>query len=198
VHDLELAVVVFALRVWRHYLYGSRVQIFTNHKSLRYLMTQKELNMRQRRWVELIKDYDCVIDYHPERVNVVVDALSCKVKIMDAQWEDWDKKELLELRKIDAQVEAGPNESLVAQLRVRSTLRDRVLEAQQEDLEVCKIREKVRSGIETSFQIQKDGMVVLERRMYLPDDQPLKGKFYRRPTSLDLQHTLEVLKCTGI
>ena len=61
VHDLELAAVVFALRVWRHFLYGSRVQIFTDHKSLRYIMTQKELNMRQRRWVELIKDYDCVI-----------------------------------------------------------------------------------------------------------------------------------------
>jgi hypothetical protein len=174
VHDLELAAVVFALRVWRHYLYGSRVQIFTDHKSLRYLMTQKELNMRQRRWVELIKDYDCVIDYHPGRANVVADALSRKVKTVDAQWEDWDEKELLELRKIDAQVEAGPDESLVAQLRVRSTLRDRVLEAQQEDLEVCKIREKVRSGIETPFQIQKDGMVVLGRRMYLPDDQPLK------------------------
>jgi len=85
VHDLELAAVIFALRVWRHYLYGSRVQIFTNHKSLRYLMTQKELNMRQRRWVEFIKDYDCVIDYHPERANVVADALSHKVKTMDAQ-----------------------------------------------------------------------------------------------------------------
>ena len=81
---------------------------------------------------------------------------------------------MLELRKIDVQVEAGPNESLVAQLKVRSTLRDMVLEAQQKDLEVCKIREKVRSGIETSFQIQKDGMVVLRRRMYLPDDQMLK------------------------
>jgi hypothetical protein len=88
VHDLELAAVVFALRVWRHYLYGSRVQIFTDHKSLRYLMTQKELNMRQRRWVELIKDYDCVIDYHLGRANVVADALSRKVKTVDAQWED--------------------------------------------------------------------------------------------------------------
>jgi hypothetical protein len=122
VYDLELAAVVFALRVWRHYLYGSWVQIFTDHKSLRYLMTQKELNIPQRRWVELIKDYDCVIDYHPGRANVVADALSPKVKTMNAQWEDWDEKELLELRKIDAQVEAGPNESLVAQLKVRSTL----------------------------------------------------------------------------
>ena len=93
------------------------------------------MNIPQRRWVELIKDYDCVIDYHPGRANVVIDALSPKVKIMNAQWEDWDEKELLELRKIDAQVEAGPDESLVAQLRVRSTLQDRVLEAQQEDHE---------------------------------------------------------------
>jgi len=77
------------------------------------------LNIPQRRWVELIKDYDCVIDYHPGRANVVIDALSPKVKTMNAQWEDWDEKELLELRKIDAQVEAGPDESLVAQLRVR-------------------------------------------------------------------------------
>ena len=61
VYNLELAVVVFALRVWRHYLYGTQVQIFTDHKSLKYLMSKKELNMRQRRWVELIKDYDCIM-----------------------------------------------------------------------------------------------------------------------------------------
>src|SRR4030066_148766 len=78
VHDLELAAVMFALRVWRHYLYGTQVQIFTDHKSLKYLMSQKELNMRQRRWVELIKDYDCIIDYHPGKANVVADALSRK------------------------------------------------------------------------------------------------------------------------
>jgi hypothetical protein len=82
VHDLELAAMVFALRVWRHYLYGTQVQIFTDHKSLKYLMSQKELNMRQRRWVKLIKDYDCVIDYHPDKANVVVDALSRKGKIV--------------------------------------------------------------------------------------------------------------------
>nr|XP_011463527.1 PREDICTED: uncharacterized protein LOC105351276 [Fragaria vesca subsp. vesca] len=77
-HDLELAVVVFTLKLWRHYLYGAKCQIFTDHKSLRYIFTQKELNLRQRRWMELIKDYDCTIEYHHGRANVVTYALSRK------------------------------------------------------------------------------------------------------------------------
>ena len=64
-HDLELAAVVFALKIWRHYLYGVPCRIFTDHKSLQYIFTQKELNLRQRRWLELIKDYNCTIEYHP-------------------------------------------------------------------------------------------------------------------------------------
>ncbi|WMV30771.1 hypothetical protein MTR67_024156 [Solanum verrucosum] len=64
-HDLELAAIMFALKIWRHYLYGEKCHIFTDHKSLKYLGTQNELNLRQRRWLELIKDYDCTIDYHP-------------------------------------------------------------------------------------------------------------------------------------
>ncbi|KAL0534148.1 hypothetical protein IC582_028432 [Cucumis melo] len=75
----ELAAVVFALKIWRHYLYGEKIQIFTDHKSLKYFFTQKELNMRQRRWFELVKDYDCEILYHPGNTNVVADALSRKV-----------------------------------------------------------------------------------------------------------------------
>ncbi|CAA0819557.1 Uncharacterized mitochondrial protein AtMg00710, partial [Striga hermonthica] len=79
-HDLELAAVVHALKIWRHYLYGGRCEIFTDHKSLQYIFTQKELNMRQRRWLEIVKDYDCSIQYHPGKANVVADALSRKVK----------------------------------------------------------------------------------------------------------------------
>ncbi|WMV16379.1 hypothetical protein MTR67_009764, partial [Solanum verrucosum] len=75
-HDLELAAIVFTLKIWRHYLYGEKCHIFTDHKSLKYLGTQKELNLRQRRWLELIKVYDCTIDYHPGKANVVADALS--------------------------------------------------------------------------------------------------------------------------
>jgi hypothetical protein len=75
-HDLELVEVVFALKSWRHYLYGETCDIYTDHKSLKYIFTQKELNLRQRRWLELIKDYDLSIHYHPRKANKVADALS--------------------------------------------------------------------------------------------------------------------------
>ncbi|GJS60465.1 putative reverse transcriptase domain-containing protein [Tanacetum coccineum] len=77
-HDLELGAVVFALKIWRHYLYGTKCTVFTNHKSLQHILDQKELNMRQCRWLELLSDYECEIHYHPGKANVVADALSCK------------------------------------------------------------------------------------------------------------------------
>ncbi|GKE16939.1 reverse transcriptase domain-containing protein [Tanacetum coccineum] len=77
-HDLELRAVVFALKMWRHYLYETRCAVFTDHKSLQHILDQKELNMRQRRWLELLSDYDCDIRYHPWKANVVADALSRK------------------------------------------------------------------------------------------------------------------------
>jgi ribonuclease HI len=77
-HDLELAAVVHALKIWRHYLIGYQCEIYSDHKSLKYIFTQNDLNLRQRRWLELIKDYDRGINYHPGKVNVVADALSCK------------------------------------------------------------------------------------------------------------------------
>ena len=77
-HDLELAVDVHALKIWRHYRISNKCDIYTDHKSLNYFFTQNELNMRQRRWIELIKDYDLEIHYHPGKANVVADALSRK------------------------------------------------------------------------------------------------------------------------
>ncbi|GJX00315.1 putative reverse transcriptase domain-containing protein [Tanacetum coccineum] len=77
-HDLELGAVVFSLKLWRHYLYGTKCTVFTDHKSLQHNLNQKELNMRQRRWLELLSDYDCEIRYHPGKANVVADALSRK------------------------------------------------------------------------------------------------------------------------
>ncbi|GJV79212.1 putative reverse transcriptase domain-containing protein [Tanacetum coccineum] len=80
-HDLELGAVVFALKIWRHYLYRTKCTVFTDHKSLQHILDQKELNMRQRRWLELLSDYDFEIRYHPRKANVVADALSHKERI---------------------------------------------------------------------------------------------------------------------
>ncbi|GJX34557.1 putative reverse transcriptase domain-containing protein [Tanacetum coccineum] len=80
-HDLELGAVLFALKIWRHYLYETKSVIYTDHKSLQHIFIQKELNMRQRRWIELFSDYDCEIRYHPGKANEVADALSRKERV---------------------------------------------------------------------------------------------------------------------
>ncbi|GKA88286.1 putative reverse transcriptase domain-containing protein [Tanacetum coccineum] len=103
-HDLELGAIVFALKTWRHYLYGTRSVIYTDHKSLQHIFYQKELNMRQRRWIELFSDYDCEIRYHPSKANVVADALS--------------RKERLKLRRARAM-----------SMTIHSSIKARILEA---------------------------------------------------------------------
>ena len=77
-HDMELAAVVFALKIWRHYLYGVEFEVYLDHKSLKYIFTQRDLNMRQRRWMEFLEDYDFTLHYHPGKANVVADALKRK------------------------------------------------------------------------------------------------------------------------
>jgi hypothetical protein len=105
-HNLELAAVVHALRIWRHYLIGNKCDIYTDHKSLKYFFTQAELNMRQRRWLELIKDFNLNIQYNPSKANVVADALSRKhycnnLMVRDKQPELCDELERLKLEIIE-------------------------------------------------------------------------------------------------
>ncbi|GJZ37300.1 putative reverse transcriptase domain-containing protein [Tanacetum coccineum] len=113
-HDLELGAVVFALKIWRHYLYGTKCTVFTDHKSLQHILDQKELNIRQRRWLELISDYDCEIRYHPRKANVVVDALSRKERIKPLQVRALVMTIGLDLPKqiLEAQIEARKPENL--------------------------------------------------------------------------------------
>ena len=77
-HDMELAAIVFALKIWCHYLYGEEFEVYTDHKSLKYIFTQQDFNMRQRRWMEFLEDYDFTLHYHPGKENMVADALSRK------------------------------------------------------------------------------------------------------------------------
>ena len=114
-HDLKLAAIVFALKIWRHYLYGEKCFIYTDHKSLKYLPSQRELNLRQRRWMELIKDYDCVIDYHAGKANVVADALS--------------RKSIHTLRALNAHLSLSDDNVMVVELIAKPYLLNRVLKA---------------------------------------------------------------------
>ena len=127
-HDLELAAVVFALRIWRNYLYGVPCRIFTDHKSLQYLFTQKELNMRQRRWIELIKDYGCTIEYHPGNANVVAYALSRRPMSSLSHLRAVHLPRLIELRSLGVGLELTDSGVLLATFHVRHVLIDMIRE----------------------------------------------------------------------
>nr|GFB30103.1 putative reverse transcriptase domain-containing protein [Tanacetum cinerariifolium] len=134
-HDLELGAVVFALKMWRHYLYRTRCTVFTNHKSLQHILDQKELNMRQQRWLKLLSDYDCDIRYHPGKANVVADALSKKEGSIPLRVRALVMTMGLNLPKkiLEAQTEALKPENLNAE-DVRGMLRK---ELPKEKLEPC-------------------------------------------------------------
>ena len=87
---MELAAVVFALKIWLHYLYGEQFGVFSDHKSLKYIFTQRDLNMRQRRWMEFLEDYDFTLHYHPSKANVVANALSRKSQGVLASIASWE------------------------------------------------------------------------------------------------------------
>nr|GEY15649.1 reverse transcriptase [Tanacetum cinerariifolium] len=133
-HDLELAAVVFALKIWRHYLYGESCDAFTDHKSLKYIFTQRELNMRQRCWLELLKDYDTNIQYHPGKANVVADALSRKSGMIAGI--KVEEEIIRDLEQLDIEFYVRGKYGYWASLRVEPDLISRIKEAQKEDNEI--------------------------------------------------------------
>ncbi|GJS11479.1 putative reverse transcriptase domain-containing protein [Tanacetum coccineum] len=142
-HDLELGAVIFALKIWRHYLYGTKCIVFTDHKSLQHILRQKELNMRQRRWLELLADYDCEICYHPGKANVVADALSRKKRIKP-----------LRVRALI--------------LTVHPKLPFQILEAQNEALKEENVKNENLRGMDKSFEIRPNGTRCIKNRSWLP------------------------------
>ncbi|KAL0553899.1 hypothetical protein IC582_007803 [Cucumis melo] len=172
-HDLELAAVVFALKIWRHYLYGEKIQIFTDHKSLKYFFTQKELNMRQRRWLELVKDYDCEILYHPGKANVVADALSRKVS-HSAALITRQAPLHRDLERAGIAVSVGAVTMQLAQLTVQPTLRQRIIDAQSNDPYLVEKRGLAEAGQTAEFSLSSDGGLLFERRLCVPSDSAVK------------------------
>ena len=125
-HDLELVVVVFSLKIWRHYLYDAPCKIFTGHKSLQYIFTHKKLNLRQRRWLELIKDYDCIIKYHPGKANVVVDALNKRPGSSLSHMRSGYLPLLVDLRVLEVILEVENSRALLTTFHVRPLLVDQI------------------------------------------------------------------------
>ncbi|GJU29494.1 putative reverse transcriptase domain-containing protein [Tanacetum coccineum] len=175
-HDLELGAVVFALRLWRHYLYGTKCTVYTDHKSLQYILDQKELNMRQRRWIELLSDYDCVIRYHPGKANVVADALSRK------------DKEPIRVR------------ALV--VTVHNNLPEQIRNAQVEACKEENIGAEGFLGKGEPFEVRSDGTKCLKGRVWLPLFGGLRGlimleshksKYSIHPGSDKMYHDLRKL-----
>ncbi|KAF5786109.1 putative nucleotidyltransferase, Ribonuclease H [Helianthus annuus] len=142
-HDLELGAVVFALKLWRHYLYGTKCVIYSDHKILQHLFNPKDLNMRQRRWMETLNDYDCEIRYHPGKANVVADALS--------------KKERVKPIRINAK-----------SIEIKNSLNERLLAAHMEAVLEANYPEEKLGVTEEQLSYGKDGILRLNGRIWVP------------------------------
>ncbi|KAD5802405.1 hypothetical protein E3N88_13765 [Mikania micrantha] len=175
-HDLELGAVVFALKIWRHYLYGTKCTIYTDHKSLQHIFDQKELNMRQRRWVELLNDYECAIKYHPGKANVVADALSRK--------------------------DTSTRRVRALMMTIHTDLPDKVRSAQTEALKKENLVQESLRGMEEQLDTNADGIRYFINRMWIPlygglrelvMDEAHKSRYSVHPGSDKMYHDLKAL-----
>ena len=129
--------------------------------------------------MKLIKDYDCVIDYHPGKANIVADALSQKGKAVVGDTGNTEQEDLMELKRMGLQLGVGHEGSLLAHIKIRSVLRDKVLEAQLVDEGIGKNKGRIEQGKELSFQVLPKGFVAMGKRVYLPEDKALKGEILK-------------------
>jgi hypothetical protein len=175
-HDLELAAIVMVLRTWHHYLLRNVVHIHTDHKSLKYIFTQPDLNMRKRRWLELIKDYELEVHYHPGKSNVVADALSRKAHCSYLP--------AIHLTREESSTRVLPNLSLF-NISLTPTLRAEIIATQKDDEGMGHIKRRMREGDPkvSCFRKDAEGTLWFKERLVVPRREALKKKI------LDEAHT---------
>ncbi|WVZ76151.1 hypothetical protein U9M48_024149 [Paspalum notatum var. saurae] len=179
-HDLELAAVVHALKIWRHYLLGNTYHIYTNDKSLKYIFTQPELNMRQRRWLELIKDYDLEVPYHLGKANVAADALSRKAHCNFIEARPTVRVLCCEIGEIEMPTVL---EAELYNLIIEPTIKDQIIAAQKKDKGMSHIRDEINEKKKACFKLDEEGVLWFKNRLVVPKDMELRKKI------LDEAHT---------
>jgi hypothetical protein len=137
-HDLELAAVVHALKIWRHYIIDNRCEVYSDHKSLKYIFTQPDLNLRQRRWLELVKDYDLGINYHPDKANVIADTLSKKSHVNMLATRELPPEFCKEVEKLNL---GWVSNTEVITMEVDSTLEQDIRKGKLEDAKIQEVKE---------------------------------------------------------
>ncbi|KAH0661672.1 hypothetical protein KY284_026603 [Solanum tuberosum] len=177
-HDLELAAVVFGLKIWRHNLYRVHVDIYTDHKSLQYIFKQKDLNLRQRRWLELLKDYDIDILYHPGKENIVVDALSRKI-MASTYGQSVERqgitKDLCQLASLGVRLLESPDKGVIVQNAAESSLVVEVKEKQYIDPILLKLKENVQQGMIKVFELTQERVLRCQNRLCVPNVDELRN-----------------------
>jgi hypothetical protein len=170
-HDLELAAVVHALKIWRHYIMGTKCQVYKYHKSLKYIFTRKDLNLRQRHWLELIKDYDLEIHYHPGKANLVADALSWKEHVHSAIVVRLPEELAKDFERLNLGI-VTHTEGVTIELE--PTLEQEIRKGQIGDAKIQDIKDLITEGRGLDFIEDEQGTIWFKNRICVPDIDSLR------------------------
>ncbi|WKA08967.1 hypothetical protein VitviT2T_026647 [Vitis vinifera] len=174
-HDLELAAIVFALKLWRHYLYGENFEVFSDHKSLKYIFSQKDLNARQRRWMETLEDFHFTLQYHPGKANVVADALSRKAQcvlsgLVVYEWKMYDY-----ISEFNPCFDVHDSGACFCTLVAQPTILQKVIEAQRKDKKLECMRSQIMAGdVVEGWNIHSNGGIHFLNKLCVPNDAQVK------------------------
>jgi hypothetical protein len=172
-HDLEIAAVVHALKIWRHYLMGKRCGLYMDHKNSKYIFKQSNLNLRQRRWLELIKDYGLGINYHPGKANVVADALSRRSHVSQLVVESMPFELCEEFDKLNLRIVANME---ATEMEVGSNLLQEIRKGQVEDEKIQEINGNIKEEKSPGFSEDEEGLLWYKGRICVPSIKELKDK----------------------